>query len=45
MCIRDRRTLADERHSYRSQYTVAVVLSIILSICWLILFALPYYTI
>lgn len=37
--------LDNERHSYRSQYTVAIVISLILFVGWVILFALPYYTI
>ena len=37
--------LDNERHAFRSQYTVAIVISLILSLGWLILFALPYYTI
>ena len=39
------RMLDNERHSYRSKYTIAIVISVILSICWVILFVLPYYTI
>ena len=35
----------NERHSFRSQYTVAMVITFILAIGWMILFALPYYTI
>ena len=37
--------LDNERHSFRSQYTVALVITLILSFGWMILFALPYYTI
>lgn len=39
------RMLDNERHSYRSQYNVAIVISVILFFCWVILFGLPYYTI
>ena len=39
------RVLDNERHSHRSQYTVAVVISFILFLCWALLFAMPYYTI
>ena len=39
------RLLHNDRHSFRSQYTVAIVISIILSVCWLLLSALPYFTI
>ena len=39
------RMLDNDRHSYRSQYTVALVISIILAICWVMLLALPYFTI
>lgn len=39
------RMLDNERHSYRSQYTVAIVISVILLVCWAMLFVLPYWTI
>ena len=38
------RVLDNERHSHRSQYTIAVVISVILLFCWIILFILPYFT-
>lgn len=39
------RVLDNERHSHRSQYTVAVVISFILFLCWGLLFAMPFYTV
>jgi len=39
------RSLDNERHSFRSQYTIAIVISIILSVCWVMFFFLPYWTI
>lgn len=39
------RILDNDRHSHRSQYTVAVVISVILFVCWALLFAMPFYTI
>ena len=29
------RNLDNERHSYRSQYTVAIVITLILGLCWI----------
>lgn len=43
--IEKMRMLDNDRHQYRSQYTVAIVISVILFFCWAILLALPYYTI
>ena len=39
------RMLDNLRHTHRSQYTVAVVISMIMTVCWFILLLLPYYTI
>jgi hypothetical protein len=43
--IEKMRMLDNDRHSHRSQYTIAFVLSLVLLLCWVVLFSLPYYTI
>ena len=39
------RTLDNSRAEHRAQYTVAVVISVIMTVCWVILLILPMYTI
>ena len=39
------RSLDNDRHSHRSQYTIAVVISVVIGVSWMIQFIIPYYII